>query len=193
MTAAAGGAAHGCADVPGHGRRRCARPAHGPDRRPRGRHRGPLRAARRDRGRRARDQRPGEPRKRGPREEREEMLADFAEARATCEWLIERGVEQWRPANPDRGGAGGAGGAPWRSRPLARTPAAGPRARSRSGATIRAPAAPAGSTSAAVSTAALPKPVARGTFDRARHPARPGRRRPHVTIRARRRTVTWPS
>jgi HEAT repeat protein len=35
-----------------------------------------------------------EPRRARLREEREEALADFAEARATCEWLIERGVEQ---------------------------------------------------------------------------------------------------
>ena len=34
-----------------------------------------------------------EPRKARAREEREEILADFAEARATCEWLIEQGVE----------------------------------------------------------------------------------------------------
>ena len=35
-----------------------------------------------------------EPRRARLREEREEALADFAEARATCEWLIERGIEQ---------------------------------------------------------------------------------------------------
>ena len=35
-----------------------------------------------------------EPRRARLREEREEVLADFAEARATCEWLIERGIEQ---------------------------------------------------------------------------------------------------
>ena len=35
-----------------------------------------------------------EPRRARLRAEREEALADFAEARATCEWLIERGVEQ---------------------------------------------------------------------------------------------------
>jgi hypothetical protein len=35
-----------------------------------------------------------EPRKARAREEREETLADFAEARATCEWLIEHGVEE---------------------------------------------------------------------------------------------------
>ncbi len=34
-----------------------------------------------------------EPRKARAREAREETLADFAEARATCEWLIEQGVE----------------------------------------------------------------------------------------------------
>ena len=34
-----------------------------------------------------------EPRKARAREAREETLADFAEARATCEWLIEHGVE----------------------------------------------------------------------------------------------------
>jgi SEC-C motif/HEAT repeats len=35
-----------------------------------------------------------EPRRPRLREEREEALADFAEARATCEWLIERGIEE---------------------------------------------------------------------------------------------------
>ena len=35
-----------------------------------------------------------EPRRARLREEREEALADFAEARATCAWLIERGIEQ---------------------------------------------------------------------------------------------------
>ena len=35
-----------------------------------------------------------EPRRARLREERAEALADFAEARATCAWLIERGVEQ---------------------------------------------------------------------------------------------------
>jgi hypothetical protein len=35
-----------------------------------------------------------EPRRARLREERKEALADFAEARATCEWLIERGIEQ---------------------------------------------------------------------------------------------------
>jgi hypothetical protein len=35
-----------------------------------------------------------EPRRARLREQREEALADFAEARATCEWLIERGIEQ---------------------------------------------------------------------------------------------------
>jgi uncharacterized protein YecA (UPF0149 family) len=34
-----------------------------------------------------------EPRRARLREEREEQLADFAEARATCEWLIDSGVE----------------------------------------------------------------------------------------------------
>ncbi len=34
-----------------------------------------------------------EPKKARAREEREDTLADFAEARATCEWLIEQGVE----------------------------------------------------------------------------------------------------
>jgi hypothetical protein len=35
-----------------------------------------------------------EPRRARLREEREKALAAFAEARATCEWLIERGIEQ---------------------------------------------------------------------------------------------------
>ena len=35
-----------------------------------------------------------EPRRARLREEREEALADFAEARATCEWLIARGIEE---------------------------------------------------------------------------------------------------
>jgi len=34
-----------------------------------------------------------EPKKARAREDREDTLADFAEARATCEWLIEQGVE----------------------------------------------------------------------------------------------------